>query len=84
MLLVVIFGFILLIGWKVSLINKDLINKKKAIKRFQKKIAKMEEKDVDDLHIEWKDQREGLGKSYPLSIHTITQALSIVISFKNI
>jgi hypothetical protein len=57
-----IFGLILLIGWKLSNISKDVLEKKKAVKMFQKKLEEVDEKEIDSLVASWKDQREGIGK----------------------
>lgn len=56
----IIFGFILLIGWKLSKISADLVEKKKAVKMFQKKLEEVDEKGIDSLVASWKDQREGI------------------------
>ena len=61
-LLCLIIGLFLLIFWKVSAINADLQEKKNAIRMFNKKAGKVEEKEVDDLFESWKDQKEGIGK----------------------
>jgi hypothetical protein len=58
----VIIAFIILIGWKLSKISKDVIEKKKAVKLFHKKLEEVDEKEIDSLVASWKDQREGIGK----------------------
>ena len=63
-----ILGLILLIGWKLSNISKDVLEKKKAVKLFHKKLEEVDEKEIDSLVASWKDQREGIGKYH---IHNI-------------
>jgi hypothetical protein len=65
-ILALIIGFVLLVGWKLSSISADLINKKKAVKNFQQKLEHVDEKEIDSLVASWKDQREGISKSFLL------------------
>jgi hypothetical protein len=52
----------MLVFWKVSLMNADLAKKKDAIRMFTKEANKINEKQVEDLFGDWKDQKEGIGK----------------------
>lgn len=58
----IIFAFLLLIGWKLSKLSADLVQKKKAVKLFQQKLEQVDEKEIDSLVASWKDQREGISK----------------------
>ena len=61
-ILIIIFALIVLIGWKLSKISADLVEKKNAVKLFQKNLEKIDEKGIDSLVANWKDQREGISK----------------------
>ena len=69
--LALIVGFVLLVGWKISSISADLVKKKAAVKSFQQKLDKVDEKEIDSLVASWKDQREGISKSRPLSNRSV-------------
>ena len=59
---VIFVAFCLLIGWKLSQMSADLLEKQKAVKLFQKKLEEVDEKEIDSLMATWKDQREGISK----------------------
>ena len=63
-ILVIFVCFFLLIGWKLSKMSADLIEKQKAVKLFQAKLEEVDEKEIDSLVATWKDQREGIRKLF--------------------
>lgn len=61
-LMIALIALVILVGWKVTTLQKEVLVKKDAIRRFHKKISKIEQKDIEDMEISWKDQKEGISK----------------------
>ena len=70
--MIALIAIVLLVGWKVTTLQKEVLIKKDAIRKFHKKISKIEQKNIEDMEISWKDQKEGIS------------TLSIFLNFLNI
>ena len=58
--MVAFIAIVVLVGWKVTTLQKDVLIKKDAIRKFHKKISKIQQKNIEDMEISWKDQKEGI------------------------
>ena len=60
----ILVGIIVLMGWKLSQISQNLKDKKREIKEYAQKMAKIIEGSENLILVSWKDQEEGICKSH--------------------
>lgn len=58
--------------------QNEVLRKKLEIRKFNQKVGRIDQQDIEDMEISWKDQKEGISRNSILSLPNFVMVKSII------